>query len=441
MPVSVEEPSERGFLVGVEFKRERSLWRVEDSLAELAQLARTAGIEVVGSTIQRLDQPRPATLIGKGKVEELKTLKGEMGFDLLLFDEELSPRQQRDLEEELGIKIVDRTALILDIFAKHARTREGRLQVELAQYEYRLPRLTRLWTHLARQVGGTAARGGVGGVGLRGPGETQLETDRRVIGRRISRIRQELEQVRTHRRLYRQQRRRAAIPVVAIVGYTNAGKSTLLNALAGSDLLVEDKLFATLDPTTRRARLPDGRVALFTDTVGFIQKLPAQLVAAFQATLEEIGEADLLLHIVDIAHPNVQEQIIAVQETLQEIGAEGRPMITALNKIDLLPLLGEGVELSPQLSAVAHQYPNCVPISALNGAGLDLLLKRLGEILQEELVPFKVLLPYGQDHLLTLIHQRGHITLEKYTPEGVLLEGEIPQELEGKFLEYEHLRP
>ncbi|MFQ5886093.1 MAG: GTPase HflX, partial [Anaerolineae bacterium] len=362
----VEEPIERGFLVGVELKRQKSVWRAEDSLAELAQLARTAGIEVVGSTIQRLDRARPATFIGKGKVQELKALKGELKPDVILFDEELSPRQQRNLEEELDLKIVDRTALILDIFAKHARTHEGRLQVELAQYEYRLPRLTRLWTHLARQVGGTAARGGPGGVGVRGPGETQLETDRREIGRRIAHLRQQLEEVRTHRRLYRRRRRRAAIPVVAIVGYTNAGKSTLLNALAGSDILVEDKLFATLDPTTRRVTLPNGRVTLFTDTVGFIQKLPTQLVAAFQATLEEIAEADLLLHILDITHPHVQEQSVAVEETLRQIGADHRPLLTALNKIDLLP----SSEISPLLAEIARRYPNCVPISALKGTGL-----------------------------------------------------------------------
>jgi len=374
----VDEPIERGLLVGVELKREKSVWRAEDSLAELAQLARTAGIEVVGSTIQRLDHPRPATLIGKGKVEELKALKGELKPDVIVFDEELSPRQQRNLEEELDLQILDRTALILDIFAKHARTREGRLQVELAQYEYRLPRLTRLWTHLARQVGGTAARGGPSGVGVRGPGETQLETDRREIGRRIAHLRQQLEEVRTHRRLYRRRRRRAAIPVVAIVGYTNAGKSTLLNSLADSDILVEDKLFATLDPTTRRVSLPNGRVALFTDTVGFIQKLPTQLVAAFQATLEEITEADLLLHIVDITHPHVQEQSLAVEETLRRIGADDRPLVTALNKTDLLP----SSENSPPLAEIAHRYPSCVPISALEGTGLNLLLRRVEEVLE-----------------------------------------------------------
>ena len=428
----VEEPIERGFLVGVELKREKSIWRAEDSLAELAQLARTAGIQVVGSTIQRLDRPRPATLIGKGKVEELKALKGELKPDVIIFDEELSPRQQRNLEEELDLKIVDRTALILDIFAQHARTHEGRLQVQLAQYEYRLPRLTRLWTHLARQVGGTAARGSPGGVGVRGPGETQLETDRREIGRRIAHLRQQLEEVRTHRRLYRRRRRRAAIPVVAIVGYTNAGKSTLLNALAGSDILVEDKLFATLDPTTRRVPLPHGRVALFTDTVGFIQKLPTQLVAAFQATLEEITEADLLLHIVDITHPHVREQSLAVEETLRQIGADDRPLVTALNKIDLLP----SSENWPLLAEIARRYSNCIPISALERTGLDLLLSRVEEVLEEELIPLRVLLPHGENNLLGLFHQRGLVKLERYTDRGIIIEGKLPPDLEPRFDKY-----
>jgi GTP-binding protein HflX len=423
---------ERGFLVGLKLKRQKSVWRAEDSLQELAQLAHTAGIEVVGSTIQRLDRPQAATLIGKGKVEELKALKGELKPDVIIFDEELSPRQQRNLEEELDLKIVDRTALILDIFSKHARTHEGRLQVQLAQYEYRLPRLTRLWTHLARQVGGTGARGRPGGVGVRGPGETQLETDRREIGRRIAHLRQQLEEVRTHRRLYRRRRRRAAVPVVAIVGYTNAGKSTLLNSLAGSDIFVADKLFATLDPTTRRVPLPNGRVALFTDTVGFIQKLPTQLVAAFQATLEEIAEADLLLHILDITHPHLREQSLAVEQTLRQIGADARPLVTALNKIDLLT----SSDNLPLLAEIARRYPNSVPISALEGSGLDLLLTRVEEVLEEELIPLRVLLPHGANNLLGLFHQRGLVKLERYTEQGVIIEGKLPQELEARFEKY-----
>lgn len=421
-------------------KGKSHLWRVEDSLEELAQLAHTAGIEVVGSAIQRLDARNPATYMGKGKVEEVLTWKRELGYDVLIFDDELLPRQQRNLEQELDVKVVDRTALILDIFARHASTKEGKLQVELAQYEYRLPRLTRMWTHLSRQ--------GVGGVGLRGPGETQLESDRREIGRRISDLKGQLEQVRVHRRQYRSRRKRVAIPVVAIVGYTNAGKSTLLNALAGSDVLVEDKLFATLDPTTRRVELPDGNAALFTDTVGFIHKLPTQLVAAFRATLEEINEADLLLHVVDITHPNVQEQSATVERVLRDLGAHDKPVITALNKMDLLADEGEsrggdgeeetdeGSSLSDRVSETMRDYPNCVAISAAESLGLDSLLGRVQALLEEELVPVVVLLPYSSDGLIGLIHQRGVIEREEYGESGVLVEAKVPQGLAQHFERY-----
>jgi len=431
---------EKGFLVGVELKGKSHLWRVEDSLEELAQLAHTAGIEVVGSAIQRLDARNPATYMGKGKVEEVLTWKRELGYDVLIFDDELLPRQQRNLEQELDVKVVDRTALILDIFARHASTKEGKLQVELAQYEYRLPRLTRMWTHLSRQ--------GVGGVGLRGPGETQLESDRREIGRRISDLKGQLEQVRVHRRQYRSRRKRVAIPVVAIVGYTNSGKSTLLNALAGSDVLVEDKLFATLDPTTRRVELPDGNAALFTDTVGFIHKLPTQLVAAFRATLEEINEADLLLHVVDITHPNVQEQSATVERVLRDLGAHDKPVITALNKMDLLADEGEsrggdgeeekdeGSNLSDRVSETMRDYPNCVAISAAESLGLDSLLGRVQALLEEELVPVVVLLPYSSDGLIGLIHQRGVIEREEYGESGVLVEAKVPQGLAQHFERY-----
>lgn len=426
--------------MGVELKAKSHLWRVEDSLEELAQLAHTAGIEVVGSAIQRLDSRNPATYMGKGKVEEVLTWKRELGYDVLIFDDELLPRQQRNLEQELDVKVVDRTALILDIFARHARTKEGKLQVELAQYEYRLPRLTRMWTHLSRQ--------GVGGVGLRGPGETQLESDRREIGRRISDLKGQLEQVRVHRRQYRSRRKRVAIPVVAIVGYTNAGKSTLLNALAGSDVLVEDKLFATLDPTTRRVELPGGNAALFTDTVGFIHKLPTQLVAAFRATLEEINEADLLLHVVDITHPNVQEQSATVERVLRDLGAHDKPVITALNKMDLLVDEGEsrggdgeeetdeGSSLLDRVSETMRDYPNCVAISAAESLGLDSLLGRVQALLEEELVSVVVLLPYSSDGLIGLIHQRGVIEREEYGESGVLVEAKVPQSLAQHFERY-----
>lgn len=423
---------ETGFLVGAELKGKRHLWRVEDSVEELAQLARTAGIEVAGSAVQRLDSPNPATYIGTGKVEELQAWKRELGYDVLIFDDELRPRQQRNLEQELDVKVVDRTALILDIFASHARTKEGRLQVELAQYEYRLPRLTRMWTHLSRQ--------GVGGVGLRGPGETQLESDRREIGRRMADLRRQLEDVRVHRQQYRSRRKKAAMPVVGIVGYTNAGKSTLLNALAGSDVLVEDKLFATLDPTTRRVELPNGAAVLFTDTVGFIHKLPTQVVAAFWATLEEINEADLLLHVVDITHPNVQEQSATVERVLRELGAADKPMLTALNKVDLLPEestetgeveTGEREEhracTLDQVTEIVDEYETCVAISAAEGTGLDDLRERVQEMLEDDLVPVHVLLPYSSEGLLGLFHRRGVVEREEYSEAGVTVQGRVPQ--------------
>ena len=303
IPEPTKAPQSRAFLVGVEFRGEQAILPLEESLEELTLLAKTAGLEVVGELTQRLDHPNPETYIGAGKVEELQMLVEETLAEVVIFDSELSPRHLRELEERLGpnVQVSDRTALILEIFAQHASTREGILQVELAQYEYRLPRLTRAWTHLARQAGGGGGRtGSTGGVGLRGPGETQLEVDRREIRKRISNLKAELEKVREHRQRYRAQRKRNQVPVVALVGYTNAGKSTLLNTLARAEVYVANQLFATLDPTTRRVELPGGHTVLFTDTVGFIQKLPTQLVAAFRATLEEISEADLLVHVVDI---------------------------------------------------------------------------------------------------------------------------------------------
>jgi GTP-binding protein HflX len=418
--------------VGVELKGPKTSsldghWPVEESLAELAQLARTAGLVVVGQATQRLERPNPATFIGKGKLEEVVLQVEETAADVVVFDDELSPRHQRELEKELGeeIKLLDRTALILDIFAQHASTREGALQVELAQYEYRLPRLTRAWTHLARQAGGRAG-GVMGGVGVRGPGETQLETDRRVIGQRIAHLKRELEDVRAHRSRYRVRRRRKGIPVVAIVGYTNAGKSTLLNALADADVLVEDKLFATLDPTTRRVQLPSGGLALFTDTVGFIQKLPTQLVAAFRATLEEVTEADLLLHVVDVAHAQAERQAEAVFEALEDIGAAGKPILGVLNKIDRLPDPGAAFSLVPGFS-------DGVAISALTGMGLDGLLARVEEELEEQMVRLEVLIPYDLGELVDLYHRRGLIEQEEHTEVGTRIAGRLPRELMGRF--------
>ena len=410
---------ERALLVGVKLKSERGGWALEDSLAELAQLARTAGLEVGGQAFQKPETINPATYIGKGKVEEIGILKEELDCDLVIFDDELSPRQQRELEEAWEAKVLDRTSLILDIFAQHAHTREGQLQVELAQYEYRLPRLTRMWTHLARQAGGGAARGGSGGVGLRGPGERQLEVDRRRIRERISQLKQELEQVRTHRRLYRRQRRQAATPGVAIVGYTNAGKSTLLNAISGAEVLMDDKLFATLDPTTRRVPLPQGQVALFSDTVGFIQKLPTQLVAAFRATLEEINDADLLLHVLDITHPNALLQSRVVGDTLRDLGATDMPVVVALNKVDRLN--------SPdQVEYMMQEFPNSLAISAKERIGLEELLARVEAILNESLVRIRARIPYQEGELVALFYRWGLVEREEHDFEGTILEGRLP---------------
>lgn len=376
-------------------------------------------MEVSGQTFQKLDGINPATYVGKGKVEEIGILKEELGCDVVIFDDELSPRQQRELEEAWVVKVLDRTSLILDIFAQHAHTREGQLQVELAQYEYRLPRLTRMWTHLARQVGGGVARGGAGGVGLRGPGERQLEIDRRRVRERIAQLKQELERVRTHRRLYRRRRRRAAVRVVAIVGYTNAGKSTLLNAISGAEVLVENKLFATLDPTTRRVLLPQGQAALFTDTVGFIQKLPTQLVAAFRATLEEINDADLLLHILDITHPNALLQSRVVQDTLKQLGAIDMPVLVALNKVDRL-------NSSDQVKDMMREFPNSLAISAREGIGLEEMLGRIEAILSENLVHIKAWIPYREGELVSLFYRQGLVEREEHDLEGTTLEGRLP---------------
>jgi GTP-binding protein HflX len=428
-PEPTVKPRQRAFLVGTEIRGEPSLLSMEDSLEELGLLADTAGLEVVGEATQVLEHPNVVTYVGTGKVDEIKALLEEFLAEVVIFDNELSPRHLRELELRFGeaVQVIDRTALILDIFAQHARTKEGYLQVELAQYEYRLPRLTRAWTHLARQSGGAAGRSGsVGGVGLRGPGETQLEVDRREVRRAISNLKAELEKVRAHRMRYRAQRKRTRIPVISIVGYTNAGKSTLLNRLAKSDVLVADQLFATLDPTTRNVRMPGGHEALFSDTVGFIQKLPPQLVAAFRATLEEIAEADLLVHVVDITHPNASAQARSVQETLSEIGAGHIPVITVLNKIDELP---DPLAARQSLS----EFSNAVAISALNGAGIPDLIQAIENQLFETYTPIKVRLPYLQGQLISLFHEQGQVSLIEHGRGGVIMHGLIPGRLFARY--------
>jgi GTP-binding protein HflX len=426
-------PQERAFLIGVEIRSEKGLLSLEESLSELALLADTAGLNVVGQLTQNLDRPHVRTFIGPGKIEEVRALVDELKADIILFDNELSPRHQRELENIIGkeVRILDRTALILDIFAQHAHTNEGALQVELAQYEYRLPRLTRAWTHLARQVGGGAGRtGSVGGVGLRGPGETQLEVDRRDIHRRISHLKEQIEKMRVHRQQYRARRKKSHIPVVTLVGYTNAGKSTLLNRLSDADVYVADQLFATLDPTTRRVELQDGHIALFTDTVGFIQKLPTTLVAAFRATLEEIAEADLLLHIVDITHPEAQAQARAVYETLTEIEADQVPVLTVLNKIDRLTNPEQAIQ-------TLADFPYAVAISALTGKGVSELLQKVNEQLYESYIPVYVRLPYNEGGLIAMFHEQGQIEHVEHTQDGILVKGRIPGRLLAQYRNYE----
>jgi len=433
--VSTAPIEERAILVGVELQHQPSLLALEDSLDELALLAKTAGVRAIARITQRLESPNPATLIGTGKVEELRMAVTELGANVVIFDDELSPRQQRDLEKALGeeVKVVDRTALILDIFARHARTREGAVQVELAQYEYRLPRLTRAWTHLARQAGGRAG-GASGGVGVRGPGETQLEVDRREINRRIAFLKQQLADISKYREHYRSQRRQAAIPVVAVVGYTNAGKSTLLNVIANADVLAEDQLFATLDPTTRRVKLPSDRLALFSDTVGFIQKLPTQLVAAFRSTLEEVNEADLLLHVVDISHANMEEQMAAVEEILDDLGAADKPMVVALNKIDRLDR--SDPDDAQMLAQAIADNPRAVLISALRGEGLEQLLEAVDMTLRERMALIDTLIPYSRGDLVAMLHEHGTVETETHTEHGTHVVGRLPLELVGRLEPY-----
>ena len=417
--------------MGVELQANPYHWPAEDSLNELALLADTAGLKVVGQLYQRLQQPMQKYFIGSGKLRELVALREQDLFDLVIFDDELSPTQTRNLERDLNIGVLDRTALILDIFAQHARTHEGRIQVELAQYEYLLPRLRRQWTHLERQAGSGGGTSAGGAVGLRGPGETQLELDRRAIDQRIALLKQQLGAVHRHRELYRKRRRQSGVPIAALVGYTNAGKSTLLNALAGANVLAEDRLFATLDPTTRQIELPGGKPLLLTDTVGFIQKLPTQLIAAFRATLEEINEADVLLHVLDITHANAQEQEQVVEATLRELGVRDRPIITVLNKVDQI----EGVHAGnvADMAAELGLPADFVAVSARFGWGLEQLRERIEQTLAAAMVELDALIPYQRNDLVSLWHERGVVASQEYGETGTHVIGRVPRELSYQF--------
>jgi GTP-binding protein HflX len=414
--IDLAPPVERAFLVAVDTGTDPG-WTAAESLEELAALAETAGAEVVGAEWQNRRHIDPNWYVGKGKAEELVKAKSETGFTLVVADDELSPNQQKALESLLNVKVIDRSRLILDIFAAHAQTHEGRLQVELAQLEYQLPRLTRLWTHLSRTGGG---------IGTRGPGETQLETDRRVIRERIKKLRERVEGVRRQREVAARSRDRRLVPTVAIVGYTNAGKSTLLNALVGSEAAhTEDKLFATLDPTSRAVKLGDGQSAIVTDTVGFIHKLPHQLVEAFRATLEEVTRADVLLEIVDAADRHAQEHRKTVQAVLEELGAGDKPRVVAYNKADLLaPAGGDGDSPAPAVG-------DAVLISALTGFGLDMLRLALSRLLADTWVDVDVSIPYTAGELLSRVRERGTVQID-YRGRDVRVRGRIVPSLAGE---------
>jgi GTP-binding protein HflX len=397
--------AEKAVLVGVGLG-DTTQEEVRESLAELGRLAATAGAEVAGTVVQRRPRPDPAHFVGRGKAEELAALCRATGAKLLILDQDLSPAQARNLENATGVRVLDRTQIILDIFASRARTREGKLQVELAQLNYLLPRLTGRGAELSRLGGG---------IGTRGPGETKLETDRRRIRQRIADLQREIAEVRRHRQLLRRARQTVPVPLVALVGYTNAGKSSLLNALTGAGVFVEDRLFATLDPTSRQLRLPTNEVVVLTDTVGFIRHLPHHLVAAFRATLEEVVEADLLLHVVDLSHPAHRSHIRAVDGVLEELGAVGKPRLMVFNKADLVAS-GE-----PELLG-----RNDLAVSAVTGTGLDALRAAVANALSARRTRERFLIPYGHSRLMALAHEHGLVLAEHHREDGVEIEAELP---------------
>ncbi|WP_373688880.1 GTPase HflX [Verrucosispora sioxanthis] len=418
---------ERVVLVGV--WTEGTLLDAENSLTELAALAETAGSQVLEGLIQRRNRPDPATYIGRGKVDDLSSVVLSAGADTVICDGELSPSQLRNLEQRTKVKVVDRTALILDIFAQHAKSKEGRAQVELAQLEYLLPRLRGWGETLSRQTGGSGRGGGAGGgVGVRGPGETKLETDRRRIRHRIARLRREIKAMRTVRETKRARRTRNAVPAVAIAGYTNAGKSSLLNRLTGAGVLVEDALFATLDPTIRRSTTSDGRVYTLSDTVGFVRHLPHQIVEAFRSTLEEVAEADLVVHVVDGAHPDPEEQVRAVREVLGEVGADRLPELLVVNKIDAAD--------EETLLRLKRLWPEAVFVSAHSGRGIDDLRETIERRLPRPAVEMRVVLPYDRGDLVARLHRQGEVLSTAHLPEGTMLHVRVNEALAAELVPY-----
>jgi GTP-binding protein HflX len=414
---------EKVFLVGVELKSRKPVDAGDtgDSLAELGELAQTAGAEIAGDGIQKMESPVSATFIGKGKAEEFAQFCKRNGVDTVIFDDELSPAQCRNLEKIFGCRVQDRTWLILEIFSQRARTREGKLQIELAQLAYLLPRLTRFWSHLSRQ------RGSTGSIG--GEGESQLEADRRKISERIDKLTRDIELVRRQRATQRAGRQRSQWPLASIVGYTNAGKSTLLNALTGADVMAKDILFATLDPTTRRLKLPTNQNVLLTDTVGFIRKLPHGLVEAFKATLEEVVQADLLLHVVDISHPKAEEQIAAVNSVLAEIGADEKSTIMAFNKVDKMENPGA-------LNRLREKFPHAVEISAVTGEGVPHLLAELGTQLRPKREFLELKIPHEQSEVIARLHKVGQVVERRYNGKTAKFKARIPPHFHDEFAQF-----
>ncbi len=414
---NANQKTERVFLVGVELKSQPT-WQLQDSMEELAQLSTTAGAEVIGQGSQKLDSPHAGTFIGRGKAGEFGALCKEQDIDTIIFDDELSPAQSRNLEKICECKVLDRTQLILDIFAQRARTREGKLQIELAQLQHLLPRLTRYWTHLSKQKGGIGMRGG--------EGESQLEVDRRKVGERIDRIKRDLILVEKQRATQRAGRQRNQWPIASLVGYTNAGKSTLLNQLTGADVFAEDKLFATLDPTTRRLQLPTNQNVLLSDTVGFIRKLPHGLVESFKATLEEVVQSDLLVHVVDLSHPKAEDQIAAVDDVLKELGVSEKPTLMVFNKLDRF----DGDEL---VVKYRDRFPNAVAVSAKTGLGIPELLAELGAQLRplREFVELHV--PHDKSAVIARLHEVAQIVERNYEGEMATFKARIPPHFRSEF--------